>query len=635
MKKIYRIFLLFLLIFFISIPVFGVEDTSLTILFTHDIHDNLEPNNIKVNNKIESRGGFSRLSTAIAEERKIDENLLLLDAGDYSMGTLFQTIFTSQAPSLRLMGKLGYDATTFGNHEFDFRTKGLTQNLQSAVDSGDTLPAIVASNTKFPENNLHNNNSLEDLKISFEDYGVKDYLVLDRNNIKIGIIGLMGEDSDSNAPMAEVEFTDIIKESKKLVDILKNEENVDLIVAISHSGTAGKEGKSEDEILAKKVSGIDIIISGHSHSTLLEPIIINNTIIASSGNYTKNLGVMNIINDDGKWKLQNYNIKKIDDSYDNDPKIDKLIEKFKKDIEDEYLSKFDLKYDEVIASSNFNFTPVSALGKVQEEEPLGYLIGDGYKYAIKEAEQENYRKVDVAVVASGVIRDSFTKGDIMVKDVFQVSSLGIGKDKLAGYPLIDVYLTGKELKTAAEIDASVQPIMGAAQLYMSGLKYSFNPNRIIFNKVTDINLETNNGKIKLADDKLYRVVANLYTGQMLDLVNDKSKGLLSIIPKDEDGNEVLDFEDRILYNDGEEIKEWLALAEYLQSFPEKDGIPQIPEYYSKKQDRKIVDNDNSLKAKLTKLNRISIAIIFIPIILLILTILLTRFFIRRKKNKIS
>src|SRR5699024_9322778 len=507
------------------------------------------PNNIKVNNKIESRGGFSRLSTAIAEERKIDENLLLLDAGDYSMGTLFQTIFTSQAPSLRLMGKLGYDATTFGNHEFDFRTKGLTQNLQSAVDSGDTLPAIVASNTKFPENNLHNNNSLEDLKISFEDYGVKDYLVLDRNNIKIGIIGLMGEDSDSNAPMAEVEFTDIIKESKKIVDILKNEENVDLIVAISHTGTAGKEGKSEDEILAKKVSDIDIIISGHSHSSLLEPIIINNTIIASSGNYTKNLGVMNIINDDCKWKLQNYNIKKIDDSYDNDPKIDKLIEKFKKDIEDEYLSKFDLKKDEVIDTRNFNFTPVSALGKVQEEEPLGYLIGDGYKYAIKEAEQENYRKVDVAVVASGVIRDSFTKGDIMVKDVFQVSSLGIGKDKLAGYPLIDVYLTGKELKTAAEIDASVQPIMGAAQLYMSGLKYSFNPNRIIFNKVTDINLETNNGKIKLADDKLYRVVANLYTGQMLDLVNDKSKGLLSIIHKDEDGNEVLDFEDRILYND--------------------------------------------------------------------------------------
>src|SRR5699024_11815347 len=128
-----------------------LKDKSISMLFNNSNHDKLEPNNIKVNNKIELRGGFSRLSTAIAEERKIDENLLLLDAGDYSMGTLFQTIFTSQAPSLRLMGKLGYDATTFGNHEFDFRTKGLTQNLQSAVDSGDTLPAIVASNTKFPE----------------------------------------------------------------------------------------------------------------------------------------------------------------------------------------------------------------------------------------------------------------------------------------------------------------------------------------------------------------------------------------------------------------------------------------------------------------------------------------------------
>src|SRR5699024_2025715 len=163
-------------------------------------------------------------------------------------------------------------------------------------------------------------------------------------------------------------------------------------------------------------------------------------------------------------------------------------------------------------------------------------------YAIKEAEQENYRKVDVAVVASGIIRDSFTKGDIMVKDAFQVSSLGIGKDQLSGYPLIDVYLNGKELKTAAEVDASIQPIMGAAQLYMSGLKYSFNPNRIIFNKVTDISLDTENGELELEDDKLYRVVANLYTGQMLDEVKARSKNLLSIVPKDENGHEIVDFE---------------------------------------------------------------------------------------------
>lgn len=628
MKNRNKVLILVLILTFLSISSFAKENSNLTILFTHDMHDNLEPANIKINDKIESRGGFARLSTAISEEREIDDNLLLVDAGDYSMGTLFQTIFTTHSPTLRLMGEIGYDATTFGNHEFDFRTEGLSNSLKSALNSGDELPEIVASNTRFPDSNL--NDPLKDLQNTFEEYDVKDYLILDKNNIKIGIIGLMGEDADSNAPMAEVEFTDIVDTSKELVNILKNDEKVDLIVAISHTGTAGKEGKSEDEILAQKVPEIDVIISGHSHTTLLEPIIINDTIIASSGNYGENLGYMNIEKDGDKWNLKEYKIKEINDSYDKDPEIERLIGKFKENIEDEYLNRFNLEYNEIIAYSDFNFTPLSEIGKIQEEEPLGYLIADAYKYAVKNAEKEDYKNVDVAVVASGIIRDSFTKGDIMVKDAFQVSSLGIGKDQLSGYPLIDVYLNGKELKTAAEVDASIQPIMGAAQLYMSGLKYSFNPNRIIFNKVTDISLDTENGELELEDDKLYRVVANLYTGQMLDEVKARSKNLLSIVPKDENGNEIVDFEDRIIYNEGEEVKEWLALTQYLQSFPRKNGIAHIPKYYSEKQNRKIINNDKNIISILEKPNKISIAIITIPIILLIILILLARFIIKKK-----
>ncbi len=76
-----------------------------------------------------------------------------------------------------------------------------------------------------------------------------------------------------------------------------------------------------------------------------------------------------------------------------------------------------------------------------------------------------------------------------MSDVFNVSSLGIGPDKVSGYPLISVYLTGKELKTAAEVDASIAPIMSVAQLYMSGVNYTFNPKRLIFNKVVDINIK--------------------------------------------------------------------------------------------------------------------------------------------------
>ncbi len=632
MKKSLKFLLLFILLSSLSLPTFAEDNESLTILFTHDIHDNLEAFDMEINGDIRSIGGFARLSTAIKEEREKDKDLLLLDAGDYSMGTLYQTIYTSHSPALRLMGHMGYDATTFGNHEYDFRSQGLSQSLLTALESGDPLPEIIATNTHFPQDS---NSELEELQKTFDLFGVKDYLVLDKKGFKIGIIGLMGEEADSNAPMAEVEFKNIVDESKRVTSILKEEEKVDLIVALSHTGTDGKPGKTEDEILAKKVPEIDLIISGHSHTLLAEPIIVGNTIIASSGRYGENIGKIKILKSKDGWSLEDYRIKAIHDRYEKDMEIENLIDGFKKDVEDQYLDKFNLQYDDLIARSPFNFIASLDIGQLHQEEPLGHLIADAYKYAIKEAEGSDYKNIDLAVVPAGIIRDSFLKGPISVRDIFKVSPLGIGEDNISGYPLLDVYLTGRELKTVAEVDASIQPLMGAAQLYMSGLKYSFNPNRIIFNKITNVSLITENGEEELEDHKLYRVAANLYTAQMLNIVGDKSMGLLSIVPKDENGKEVKNYEDRIIYEDGVELKEWLALTKFLGSFPEKDGLPEIPQSYGQKQGFKIVENDKSLMARLEKPNKISLGLLGIILLLLLILALVIRFFINRRRKKES
>ena len=189
MKKILRLTFMSMMLIALTLSTFAEGETSLTILFTHDMHDNLEPNQIELNGKVQTRGGFARLSTAIKEERTKDENLLLLDAGDYSMGTLYQTIYETHSPALRLMGLMGYDATTFGNHEYDFRSEGLTHSLTSALKSEDPLPQIIASNTSFPEDS---NEALIELKESFEEFGVKNYTVIEKNGLKIGVIGLMG-----------------------------------------------------------------------------------------------------------------------------------------------------------------------------------------------------------------------------------------------------------------------------------------------------------------------------------------------------------------------------------------------------------------------------------------------------------
>src|SRR5690625_3144117 len=140
--------------------------------------------------------------------------------------------------------------------------------------------------------------------------------------------------------------------------------------------------------------------------------------------------------------------------------------------------------------------------------------------------------------------------------------------------------------------------MKAAQSYDAARDDTLNAHRLISNKVTDVKIRNDDGTTEeIDDDKLYRLVAGLYSGQMLPVVNDQSYGLLSLVPKDENGEPIEDFEDHILYmNDGSdrEIKEWYALANYIQSFPEVDGVPEVPEEYREVKGRKCVQMSRNI-----------------------------------------
>ena len=131
-----------------------------------------------------------------------------------------------------------------------------------------------------------------------------------------------------------------------------------------------------------------------------------------------------------------------------------------------------------------------------------------------------------------MLRADLPAGDITVSQAFDVLSMGVGEDGTSGFPLVTCYLTGKELRAAAEVDASVTPIMPAAQLYMSGMVYTFNPHRMFFNRVTSCWLEEpsfatgllEREMSRIEDDQLYRVVTGMYSAQMLGTVKEKSLG---------------------------------------------------------------------------------------------------------------
>lgn len=613
------------------------EPKQLDILFTHDTHSHLNSFTTIVNGEKKEAGGFAKLKTLINEHKKVNPDTLVLDGGDFSMGTLIQTVYDTEAAELRMLGQIGCDVTTLGNHEFDYQSKGLADMLNAAKNSGDTVPSLVLCNVDWDameEAGL--SEGQKQIQSAFEKYQVRDYVVVQKGNIKIAVLGVFGKDALVCAPTCELVWKDPVKAAKQTVEKIKKKEKVDMIACVSHSGTWDDADKSEDEILAKEVPDIDLIISGHTHSQLDKPIQHGNTYIVSCGEYGKNLGTISMTQkDDGRWKATSYELIPVSDEVNPDETTQAKIDALMDTVDINYLAKFGYTRKEVLAENDIEFNSLDEMGTKHEELNLGDIISDAYVYAVENSDNYDGDPVDVAVVPSGTVRDTYAKGKITVESVYNSFSLGIGKDGLAGYPLISAYLTGKELKLVAEIDASISDFMTIARLYCSGLNFTFNPHRMILNKVTDCYLTGQDGKREeIQDDKLYHVVTDLYTGQMLGSVMDISYGLLSIIPKDKEGNPIEDLEEYAIMEENQELKAWVAIARYMQSFDDTDGdgIANVSEYYATTHGRKVVENSRNLVQLLKNPNKFFMLMIGI-VTVAVLIVLLLIFFIRKVLRK--
>ena len=643
-KKILALFLIItmLLPFVMNIPAEAAEKSKqLDVLFTHDTHSHLNSFSTIVDGEQKEVGGFAKLKTLIDEKKKENPDTLILDGGDFSMGTLIQTVYDTEAAELRMLGYLGCDVSTFGNHEFDYRSKGLADMLTVAKNSGETVPSLVVCNVDW--DSMEKNGLSEgqkQIQSAFENYGVKDYVVVEKGDVKIAVVGVFGVDALKCAPTCELLFKDPVESVKKTVEEIKKNETVDMIACVSHSGTWEDEKKSEDEILAKEVPDLDLIISGHTHSELKEPIQHGNTYIVSCGEYARNLGSLSMSQkEDGRWEMTSYELIPVSEDIEPDQATQERIDALMDTVDTNYLTNFGYTRDEVLAENDVEFNSLEEMEAKHEELNLGDIMSDSYIYSVEHSEDYNGTPVDVAVVPSGCVRDTYTKGNITVEDVYNSFSLGIGKDGLAGYPLIDVYLTGKELKLAAEVDASVSDFMTTARLYCSGLNFTFNPHRMILNKVTDCYLTREDGeRIEIQDDQLYRVVTDLYTGQMLGSVMEMSYGLLKIEPKDKDGNPIENLEDQAIMEGDKELKAWDAIARYMKSFDDTDGngISNVPEYYETTHGRKVVDESRNVIDLVKNPNKFSVMIVGIVLVLILIIILLVvliRKLIKKRRRK--
>lgn len=612
------------------------EQKSMDVMFLHDLHSHMENFASVEEGKTVYLGGVPQMKTLIDEKKEENPDTLVLDAGDFSMGTLIQTVYESEAAELKMLGSIGCEVTTLGNHEFDYRGTGLANMMNIAATSGETIPAMVLCNVDWESMEAAGlTGAQQKIKDAFTVYNVQDYVVLQKGDVRVAVFGVFGKDSLSCVPNCDLLFEDPVEASRETVDEILANEDVDMIACVSHSGTWSDPEKSEDEILAKAVPEIDFIISGHTHTKIDEPIVHGNTYIVSCGEYGKRLGSFHMeMTGDGIWEMTEYNLIEVTTDIPENEETKAQIDALMDSVDENYLSKWGYSRNQVIAQNDVVFSSVNDLGAIHEDHNLGNIIADSYKYAVENAPDFNGDKVAVAIAPSGTIRGSYPVGDITVADIYNSFSLGIGEDGVPGYPLLSVYLTGAELKLVAEVDASISDLMTTARLYNAGIQFSFNPNRLILNKVTDCYLVGDAGeRIEIEDDKLYRVVSDMYSGLMLGGVTDMSYGLLTVELKHADGTPVEDLNDAVIYVEGEELKAWTAIAGYMETFEDTDGdgIPNVPSSYEGKQGRKVIDDSKNIIDLIKSPNKYAamiIGVVVVLIVLLLVIILMIRKFVK-------
>jgi 5'-nucleotidase len=231
--------------------------TKITILHTNDTHSQIEafPS---THHRFPDMGGFARRAALVKKIREEEKNVMLFDAGDIYQGTPYFNFFKGEL-EIKLMSEMGYTAATIGNHEFDNGLEGIDRNLQYA-----NFP-FISSNYDFSETILKDK--------------VLPYKIFEVDNVRVGVFGLGIELRGlvARSMYGATKYLCPIEKAAEYSYLLKNELKCDLVICVSHLGFSYRDDKVSDVVLAKQSKNIDLIIGGHTHTTLKTPVVFQNS----------------------------------------------------------------------------------------------------------------------------------------------------------------------------------------------------------------------------------------------------------------------------------------------------------------------------------------------------------------------
>ncbi|SFQ96512.1 bifunctional metallophosphatase/5'-nucleotidase [Poseidonocella sedimentorum] len=451
----------------------AAADYSLTILHTNDFHARFEPISkynsgcsAEDNDAGECFGGSARLATAIADAKARSNNAILVDGGDQFQGTLFYTYYKG-ALTAEMMNKMGYDAMTVGNHEFDDGP----EVLRGFMDSVD-FPVLMSNADVSGEAQL-------------ADVLMKS-TVIERGGEKLGLIGLTPQNTDELAsPGPNVIFTDPVDAVQGEVDKL-TAEGVNKIIVLSHSGYG------IDQRVAEETTGVDIIVGGHTNTLLGEmdgaegpyPTMVGETAIVSAYAYGKFLGELNVtFDDEGKITEAAGAPLIMDAAVTEDEGTKARIA--------EAAVPLDEVRNKVVAEAADNIEGDRSVCRAMEC-PMGNLVADAMLDRVKD------QGIDVAIANSGGLRASIDAGEVTMGEVLTVLPF---QNTLSTFQI-----TGATLVEALENGVS-QVEEGAGRFpQVSGLTFTADLTAEPGSRISDVMV----GGEAIDADKLYGVVSNDY-----------------------------------------------------------------------------------------------------------------------------
>ncbi|WP_313893759.1 5'-nucleotidase C-terminal domain-containing protein [Psychrobacillus sp.] len=515
----------------------GSKNFNLSIMHVNDIHANTDK--------------APKLVTAVKEVRKVKPNALLLNAGDTFSGTLYFNEFLGQA-DLAFMNLMKVDAMTFGNHEFDLGSSA--EGHQALVDFIEAAKfPFVSANVDFSQDEKFKGLFNTKIPSKASNGNIYSGIVKVVNGEKVGIFGLTTAETKDISSPGKITFSNYIEDAKRMVAEFEAM-GINKIVALTHIGFDDNAAMDNDQELAAKVAGIDVIVGGHSHTQLPAPVVVvkddkgkakDKTIIVQAYQYADYLGTLDV-EFDKKGVVVGHSgklIKTADKAEDVEAAA--LLKPYKdqiKAVNEEFIGVTLEKELLSPRTTDKDFVPGTSVRA--SETILGNLITDGMLAKAKKYVKD--KNIIMAFQNGGGIRASINAGPITVGEVITVLPFG--------NTLATMDLTGAEIKETFEISLKDYPKESGGFLHVSGAKVEFDSSKPTGKRVVSIAYKNaDNTYTEIQNSETYTIATNAFTA------------------KGGDGYDVL----KKAYEKGRAtdlgLSDWENLREHLVSV--KDSIP--------------------------------------------------------------